>query len=106
MQVLLKKSDFRQDLHCTVCHQGFRLYWELASPAERATMRNIVLGELRDHHAPEQGGDPTPAAHPADLFRLPTWLSGPQFSRAAVLSHSSRSNPPAQHILLVPAHAK
>ena len=106
MQVLLKQSDFRQDLQCTICSQGFRLYWELNSAAERATMRNIVLGELRDHHSLEQGGDSTKAAHPADLFRLPTWLSSPQFTRPASSSYSSRSNPPAPNVVLISSHAK
>jgi hypothetical protein len=86
MQVLLRRSNFRQDIHCSVCGQGFRLYWELNSTAERATMRSIVLSELRDHHSREQGGDRTAAAHPLDLFRLPTWLGSPQFSRTALLA--------------------
>jgi hypothetical protein len=86
MQVLLRRSDFRQDIRCSVCGQGFRLYWELNSPAERATMRSIVLGELREHHSREQGGDRTVSAHPVDLFRLPTWLGSPQFSRTALLA--------------------
>ena len=59
MQVLLRRSEFRQDIRCSVCGQGFRLYWEQNSPSERATMRSIVLGELRDHHSREQGGDKT-----------------------------------------------
>jgi hypothetical protein len=86
MQVLLRRSDFRQDIRCSVCGQGFRLYWELNSPAERATMRSIVLGELHEHHSREQGGNKTAAAHPQDLFRLPTWLGSPQFSRTALLA--------------------
>jgi hypothetical protein len=86
MQVLLRRSNFRQDIRCGVCGQGFRLYWELKSSAERATMRSIVLGELHEHHSKEQGGDKTAAAHPVDLFRLPTWLGSPQFSRATLLA--------------------
>jgi hypothetical protein len=62
MQVLLRRSEFRQDIRCSVCDQGFRLYWEQNSPSERATMRSIVLGELRDHHSREQAGTST-AAH-------------------------------------------
>jgi hypothetical protein len=49
-------------------------------------MRSIVLGELHEHHSKEQGGDKTAAAHPVDLFRLPTWLGSPQFSRTALLA--------------------
>jgi hypothetical protein len=86
MQVLLRRSNFRQDIQCSVCGQGFRLYWELRSASERATMRSIVIGELREHHSREQGGDKTAAAHPVDLFRLPTWLGSPEFSRSTLLA--------------------
>jgi hypothetical protein len=89
MQILLRRSEFRQDIQCSVCGQGFRLYWEMASPAERATMRSIVLGELREHHSNEQGGNKTASAHPAELFRLPTWIGEPQFSRTTRLARPS-----------------
>ncbi|WP_353072932.1 hypothetical protein [Tunturiibacter gelidiferens] len=90
MQVLLRRSEFRQDIHCSVCGQGFRLYWESSSPAERATTRSIVLGELRDHHSPEQSDDKTAAAHPFDLFRLPGWTGSPRFTRTAMLAGPAR----------------
>ena len=90
MQVLLRRSEFREDIRCSVCGQGFRLYWEQNSPAERATMRAIVVGELGDHHSREQGGDMTAAAHPLDLFRLPNWTGSPKFSRKALLAGPSR----------------
>jgi hypothetical protein len=95
MQVLLKRSEFRQDIRCSICSQGFRLYWELSSLSERATMRSIVLGELRDHHSWEQGGDKTSAAHPFDLFRLPEWTGSPKFARKTLLAGPSR---PPSHI--------
>jgi hypothetical protein len=99
MQVLLRKSNFRQDIQCSVCGQGFRLYWELRSPSERATMRSIVIGELREHHSREQGGDKTAAAHPVDLFRLPTWLGSPEFYRSTLLaSPESRIHRAARRI--------
>jgi hypothetical protein len=90
MQVLLRRSELRQDIRCSVCSQGFRLYWELGSPSERATMRSIVLGELRDHHSREQGGDKTASAHPFDLFRLPAWTGLPKFTRKTLLAGPSR----------------
>jgi hypothetical protein len=106
MQVLLRKSKSQQNLHCTVCGQGFRLYWEASSPAERATMRNIILGELRDHHSIEQSGDLTSAAHPADLFHLPGWPSPSHLAPSASPSYSSRSNPSAHNVVLISSHAK
>jgi hypothetical protein len=106
MQVLLKRSEFRQDIHCSVCGQGFRLYWELSSPAERATVRSIVLGELRDHHSTEQGGDESAAAHPTDLFRLPTWLRSPKFSRAKQLAGPSGARRTPAPVIYISNHAK
>ena len=81
MQVLLRKSDDRQDVHCTVCGQGFRLYWERTSVAEQDTMRAAVLDELRSQHADDQ----TPAAHPRAPFNVPRWTGPPQYSGAALL---------------------
>src|SRR5208282_5303509 len=106
MQVLLRRSEFRQDIHCSVCGQGFRLYWELSSAPERATMRNIVLGDLRDHHSPEQGGDKTAAAHPFDLFRLPTTNRSPQFSRAARLAGPTNPNRSAVRVIYISDYSK
>ena len=64
MQFLLRRSEFRQDIRCSIFGQGFRLYRELSSPSERATMRSVVPNELRVPHSREQCGDKTTSAHP------------------------------------------
>ena len=91
MQVLLKPSTEKKDIQCTVCHQGFRLFWERTSPAERETMRTIVLDELRKQH----DLDATPAAHPAKAFNLPEWGGQPEFSGAALLGGGHSAVRPA-----------
>jgi hypothetical protein len=101
MQVLLRRSEFRQDICCSVCGQGFRLYWEQNSPAERATTRSIVLGELRDHHSREQGGNMTATAHPFDLFRLPSWTGSPKFSRKALLAGPSKTPSDISKVVMI-----
>ncbi|WP_158942096.1 hypothetical protein [Granulicella sp. S190] len=106
MQVLLRRSEYRQDIHCPVCGQGFRLYWELASSPERATMRSIVLGELRDHHSTEQGGEKTAAAHPFDLFRLPGWAGAPQFSRASMLAGPVKAHSNISKVVMISRRAE
>jgi hypothetical protein len=106
MQVLLRRSDFRQDVQCSVCGLGFRLYWEPDSPTERATIRSIVLGELRDHHSREQGGDKTAAAHPFDLFRLPGWSGSPKFSRDALLAGPSKQPSHISKVVMISRQAK
>ncbi|WP_263366854.1 hypothetical protein [Edaphobacter bradus] len=81
MQVLLKKADSTHDIQCSICNQGFRLYWERTSPAERATMRAIVGAELRHQHTTDQ----TASAHPDAPFNMPDWAGPPQYSGAALL---------------------
>jgi hypothetical protein len=81
MQVLLRKSDEKNDVNCSVCGQGFRLYWERTSIEEQSIMRSAVLEELRQHHA----SDATAAAHPEFPFNVPSWTGSPQFSGAALL---------------------
>ena len=83
MQVLLRKSDDqgKQDVQCSVCNQGFRIYWERTSDSERAAMRVIVLSELKAQH----NNDLTTAAHPSALFNVPNWQGPAQFSGAAML---------------------
>jgi hypothetical protein len=106
MQVLLRRSEFRQDIHCSVCGQGFRLYWEMSSIPERATMREIVKGELRDHHSMEQGGDRTAAAHPFDLFRLPGWAGSPQFARSSLLAGASKPRSCISKVVMISRQAR
>ena len=81
MQVLLRKSKMTQDIQCSVCRQGFQVYWERTCAAERATMRAIVEAELRDQHL----DDPDTSAHPEMPFNLPQWSGMPQYSAAALL---------------------
>jgi hypothetical protein len=88
MQVLLRKSKTTQDIQCSVCRQGFQVYWERTSPAERATMRAIVEAELRHQHI----DDTDTSAHPEAPFNLPQWSGMPQFSAAALLGGHSGPN--------------
>ncbi|CAN5721401.1 hypothetical protein BH10ACI4_BH10ACI4_24980 [soil metagenome] len=85
MQVLLRKtdSDAQREIECSVCGQGFRVYWERTCMDERAAMREIVLDELSGQHT--QSNDQSIAAHPASPFNVPKWTGSPQFSGAAML---------------------
>ena len=97
MQVLLKRSQEKKDIECSVCKQGFRLYWERTSPSERETMRAIIQGELIRHHDNKLNAID---AHPARPFNLPEWSGEHQFSGAALLGGLSglrRSVPTPRH---------
>ncbi len=106
MQVLLRRSEFRQDIHCNLCGQGFRLYWEQNSPAERAAMGAMVLAELCEHHSREQGDNKTASAHPVDLFRLPGWTGSPKFARSTLLAGPSRPASQISRIVMRARQAK
>ena len=81
MQVLLRKSDDKQDVKCSVCGQGFRAYWERTSQAEQVAMLTVIHDELRMQHV----DDPTASAHPGSPFNVPKWQGPAQFSGAAML---------------------
>jgi hypothetical protein len=82
MQVLLRKSDTKQDIKCATCGQAFRVYWQPATQAERNTMRAIVTGELKLQHEM----DKTAAAHPANAFSLPGWgCASPEYASSSLI---------------------
>ncbi len=81
MQVLIRKSDVKQDVQCSVCGQGFRLYWERTSLEEQRATLDAVHESLRQDHTT----DTTPAAHIDTPYTVPRWEGAPQFSGAALL---------------------
>lgn len=85
MQVLMRKSDTKQDVKCATCGQGFRVYWEPTSLAERTTMRAIITGGLKLQHQTDQ----TAAAHPARAFNLSTAGRSMEFAGTSLIGAPS-----------------
>jgi hypothetical protein len=81
MQVLCKASNTATDVRCSVCGQGFLVYWTRTSPQEQQIKRAEILQALSDHH---QHSD-APSAHPSMGFHLPEWHGEPRFSAAALI---------------------
>ena len=94
MQVLLKHSQENRDIECSICRQGFRLYWEPTSMAERETMRAIVQGELRLQH--RSLNNELQTAHPEQPFPLPEWAGDYQISGPALHRQQQDTLRPAQ----------
>ncbi len=69
MQVFCKATNGDAELHCYVCGQGFVLFWERSSPAQRLAALPGIQETLRLHHLAAQG----PQAHPQDRFLVPDW---------------------------------
>ena len=77
MPVLCKASNTANDVRCTVCGQGFLVYFMPTSPRERE-QRQAIQQALRDHHMTSNHS----SAHPANGFNLPEWGT-PQHSTDA-----------------------
>lgn len=84
MQVLCKSTNGNAEVHCGVCGQGFVLFWERQSRAERAETLKEIQKTLRGHHQ-EQG---TQQVHPQAGFLIPNWDGPSSFSGAAILGHA------------------
>ena len=87
MQVLVRKSDVTSaDCACSVCGQGFRLYWETVTDEERVRLEREVRGAIHAQHV--RGEDRT--AHPEVPFTVPNWPGMPQFAGSAMLGGGFR----------------
>jgi hypothetical protein len=84
MQVLCKSSTENADTSCSVCGQGFVLFWERETKAEKAQALREIDKTLRNHHR-EQAG---PEAHPVRGFLVPEWKGQIAFSGAAILGNA------------------
>jgi hypothetical protein len=82
MQVLCERSNAGNDVRCAVCGQGFLVYWERSSRAERETARKDVVEALMGQHEDMTSGH---HAHPVARFTVPTWSGNPAYSGAALL---------------------
>jgi len=69
MQVLCKKTGGNSETNCCVCGQGFVMFWDRQSRAERAATLREFQKVLRDHHRTSDG----PGAHPNESFLFPEW---------------------------------
>lgn len=83
MQVLLRRSDDRSDITCSICGLGFRLYWERSEIEEQEAMRPALQDCLREHH--RSRNDKSGIVHPSAPFIVPEWPGPAQFSGAAML---------------------
>jgi len=84
MQVLCKTSNEQIETCCSVCGQGFAMFWERPTKSERAEALREVEKTLRSHHYNQAG----PEAHPRRGFLVPEWVGPVAFSGAAMLGNA------------------
>ena len=69
-EVVCKLSNAGSDVRCSVCGQGFLVYWARFSRAEQVESRRVIQEALRGHHAAvAEGADPH-AVHPRERFTV------------------------------------
>jgi len=70
MQVLWKSSDASAEVRCSVCWQGFALYWDRHTRTDQAEALEDIVQALKNHHC-------TGAVHPAHDVHVPPAWDGP-----------------------------
>jgi len=85
-QILCKRSNAASDVRCSVCGQGFLVYWAELSRSDRKTVRQQIQEQLREHHAQQFAEGGAHDVHPKDGFHLPEWVGSPEYSAASPVS--------------------
>jgi hypothetical protein len=83
MQVLLKSAESAVETRCSVCGQGFVMFWERQTSMEQSEAMRLIESTLRHHH--QAGGD---HVHPDKGFLVPEWDGPVAFSGAAILGNA------------------
>jgi hypothetical protein len=65
-EVVCKLSNEASDVRCSVCGQGFLVYWARFSRAEQVESRRVIQEALREHHA----GAAADVVHPRESFTV------------------------------------
>ena len=81
MQALCKVSDTASDVRCSICGQGFLVYWSRTSRSEQEATYRGLIEALELHHTSTLSAQ----AHPRSGFNVPEWSGLAQFSGAALL---------------------
>ena len=84
MQVLCKSTDGNAETHCCVCGQGFVMFWERQSRAERIEAMKEIQNTLRHQHRNQRGKE----AHPRGSFLVPERSGSNSGSGAAIHGHA------------------
>jgi hypothetical protein len=84
MQVLLKSAETAVETRCSVCGQGFVMFWERTSKMEKIEALRQIDSTLRHHHHSGK----IQHAHPEKGFLVPEWDGPIAYSGAAILGNA------------------
>jgi hypothetical protein len=69
-QVVCQLSNEASDVRCSVCGQGFLVYWARFSRTEQEQSRRVIQAELRRHHSESLASGEAHEVHPKESFRV------------------------------------
>lgn len=69
-QVVCQLSNEASDVRCSVCGQGFLVYWARFSRQEQERSRRAIQEELRKHHAESLASGEAHEVHPRESFSV------------------------------------
>jgi len=84
MQVLCKSTNGNAEMHCSVCGQGFVMFWERQSHSARIEAIKDIQLTLRHQHRAQKG----PEAHPNGGFLVPEGKGSGTATGAAIPGHA------------------
>lgn len=80
MKVFCKSTSGNAEFHCSVCGQGFVLFWERHPRTERFAVLSEIQRTMRRHHRQAPG----PEAHPPGGFLAPDWGDANELAEATL----------------------
>jgi hypothetical protein len=80
VKVFCKSTSGNAEFHCSVCGQGFVLFWERHPRTERRAVLREIQETMRRHHRTAQGAE----AHPQGGFLAPDWGDPSDLAAAAL----------------------
>lgn len=83
MQVLCKSTNGNAEMLCSVCGQGFVMFWERQSRAQRTEALHDIRKTLRHQHRGHKGKE----AHPNGGFLVPEGNGSAASSGTSVPGH-------------------
>ena len=69
-QVVCQLSNEASDVRCSVCGQGFLVYWARFSRSQQELSRRAIQEALRRHHAESMASGEAHEVHPRESFRV------------------------------------
>ncbi len=80
VKIFCKSTNGNAEFRCSVCGQGFVLFWERQPRTERIAVLGEIQETMRRHHRTSPG----PEAHPQGGFLAPDWGEPNELAAAAL----------------------